>query len=108
MSQLENDLAALIKLHGLPEPLREYRFCERRWRFDFAWPAKVTNWMVAAECEGGTWASGRHTRGQGFEADCAKYNQATLNGWHVYRFTASMIESGEAIRTLKRALGVSD
>jgi len=70
---------------GLPAPEAEYRFHEKRkWRFDFAWPDS----MVAVEIEGGTFVRGRHTRGMGHHKDCEKYNQATLLGWRVLRFTA--------------------
>src|SRR5579875_2148816 len=104
MSQLENDLLALVKLYRLPEPQREYRFEEHRgpsgrrafYRFDFAWPEK----KIAVECEGGHWTGGRHVRGYGFEKDCRKYNRAALLGWKVLRFTSAMIRNFEAIRDL--------
>lgn len=107
-SQLEHDMAALIKLYKLPEPEREYAFEEHRgpkgrrasYRFDFAWPDK----KLAVECEGGIWHQGRHTRGAGFEADCRKYNTAVINGWAVLRFTAGMVRSFEAIRDIREAL----
>jgi len=89
----------------LPTPEREWRFSPtRRWRFDFAWPTE----MIAAEVEGGTWAGGRHVRGGGFEKDCEKYNEATLLGWSVFRFTAAMIEDGRAIETLRKAIEKGD
>jgi len=43
-------------------------------------------------------------RGAGFEADCEKYNEASLLGWTVLRFTPAMIQSGAAADVLKRAL----
>ncbi|NIP25770.1 MAG: hypothetical protein GWN94_02580, partial [Phycisphaerae bacterium] len=49
------------------------------WRFDFAYKTE----RVAVEVEGGVYTQGRHTRGEGFEEDCEKYNQATLLGWRV-------------------------
>lgn len=68
--------------------MREHRFdAVRRWRFDFAWVRQ----RVAVEIEGGAWTQGRHTRGVGFGADCAKYNAATLAGWRVLRFTGDML-----------------
>jgi hypothetical protein len=100
MSKYEILLLQLIRDEALPEPEREYRFCERGWRFDFAWPGQ----MVAAEVEGAIWVQGRHTRGRGFENDCAKYNRATLLGWRVFRFTPAMINQGEALETLKEVL----
>lgn len=99
MSDLEELLLAQIHEAGLPEPEREYLFMPgRRYRFDFAWPAD----MIAAECEGGTWNQGRHTRGSGYGEDCRKYNAATVLDWRVFRFTREMIESGEAISLLGR------
>jgi len=97
-SELEMELAFHIRAVDLPEPEREYQFHpKRKWRFDFAWPGI----KLAAECEGGTWNRGRHTRGSGFEKDCEKYNAAVLLGWRVLRFTNKMIASGEAIETLE-------
>ena len=101
MSEGEETLALHIRAAGLPEPVREFRFHpQRRWRFDFAWPAL----KVAAEVEGGTWAGGRHTRGSGFEGDCRKYNAAVIDGWRVLRFTGAMIDSGEALEVIAVAI----
>lgn len=86
---------------GLPEPVCEFRFAPtRRWRFDLAYPER----MLAVEIEGGTWKYGRHNRPKGFEADIRKYNEAALLGWRVLRVTTGMVESGEAIALLQRAL----
>lgn len=101
MSALEEKLSLHIRLHKLPEPVREYRFHGfRRWRFDFAWPEL----KLAAEVEGGTWTGGRHTRGSGFEKDCEKYNSATALGWKVYRFTSGMIIDGRAVLAIENAI----
>jgi very-short-patch-repair endonuclease len=103
LSQLEDSLLWQIKVAGLPIPEREFRFDKiggRRWRFDLCWVAE----RVAVECEGGTWTGGRHTRGAGFERDCEKQNAATLAGWKLYRFTAGMIERGEALNLIEAAL----
>lgn len=78
----------LLAQPDTPRPVTEFRFAEgRRWRFDFAWPEQ----RVAVELEGATWTRGRHTRGAGFAADCAKYNEAVALGWRVLRYTADMI-----------------
>src|SRR5260363_228791 len=101
MSVLEAQFALRVRVAQLPEPLREYCFdADRRWKFDFAWP----NWKIAVECEGGIWTQGRHTRALGFEADCSKYNAATVQGWRVLRFTAGMVKSGAAVETLTQAI----
>jgi len=101
MSGLESVLLADIAAAGLPTPEREYRFHnERLWRFDFAYPLQ----FLAIEVEGGTWQKSRHTSGEGFQKDCEKYNTAALMGWTVLRFTTTMINSGEAIKTIREAL----
>ena len=92
-------LALHIRADGLPEPVREHRFCRRRWRFDFAWP----DHRVAVEVEGGYGIS-RHRTMKGYTADCEKYAEAALLGWTVLRFTPPQIKSGYAIDTIKRAL----
>ena len=99
--RLENTLLLQIRAAGLPEPEREVRFTpDRRWRFDFCWPDQ----RIAAECEGGIYSQGRHTRGKGFADDCEKYNEAVLLGYRVFRFTEAMITSGRALWLLETAL----
>lgn len=89
------------KAYGLPEPIEEYQFHPpRRWRFDFAWIER----KIACEIEGGTWIRGRHSRPAGYAADCEKYNQATLDGWRVFRFTTDMVNDGMLVTTLLEAL----
>ena len=81
---------------------REWQFdAKRRWRFDFCWPSR----MVAVELEGGVYSGGRHVRGRGFENDCEKMNAASLAGWKLGRFTSRMVDNGEALAWLRRALG---
>lgn len=102
MSDIEDELFARIKKAKLPTPQREYRFHPvRKWRVDFAYPED----HIAIEVEGGTWISGRHTRGAGFEKDCEKYNELALAGFYLYRFTTSMIHSDLAVETIRRAFG---
>jgi len=100
-SLLDSALLFQIRAVGLPEPEQEYRFHPvRKWRFDFAYPDK----LIGIEVEGGTWVKGRHTRGQGFENDCEKYNEAAMLGWKVLRYTGKTINSGEAINQIEKAL----
>ena len=62
----------------VPPPEREYIFAApRRWRFDFAWPAR----RVAVEAEGGVWSGGRHVRPE---------------GWRVLRCTRKMLDADPA------------
>lgn len=102
---LEGILASQMRLAGLPEPVREYRFAReslgRQWRFDFAW----VDHLVAVEVEGATYADGRHTRGSGFAADCEKYNAAARLGWRVLRYDGNMVKRGEALGDIEAALG---
>jgi len=102
MSEAEDQMAAIIKMAGLPEPVRELVFAPpRRWRFDFAWVDR----MIALEIEGGVFAGGRHVRGAAFEKDAEKYNAATVMGWQVYRVTTPMVKDGRALATIEKALG---
>lgn len=101
-SDLEATFALQLRSLGVPEPEREYRFHPtRRWRFDFAWVDR----KVAAEVEGGVWVRGRHTRGAGYVADCAKYNSATLLGWRVLRIPTPMVEDWSGAELVAEMLG---
>lgn len=100
-STIEETLALHIRTNKLPVVTREHRFHPtRKWRFDFAWLEQ----KIAAECEGAIWVNGRHTRGAGFEADCEKYNAATLMGWRIFKFTPRMVQTGAAIAQLQEVL----
>lgn len=97
----ERALETQLRQTGATGWVRELQFDPaRRWRFDFAWPEL----SVAVEVEGATWSAGRHTRGSGFEADCRKYAEAAIRGWMVIRVTTDMVESGEAVTLVGRAL----
>ena len=75
----------------------EYRFCERRWRFDFAEP----NVKLAIEIEGGVWIKGRHIRGSGFIKDIEKYNKAIELGWTILRYTPQQLNKTETYSQIK-------
>ena len=93
-------LAWLCKLHGLPEPEREYRFSARRFRFDLAWPEQ----KLAVEVHGGRWVYGRHQRPLGFQRDLEKHNLAVLLGWRVLMVLPEMVKDGTAVDLIQRAL----
>lgn len=100
-SDLERAFAFYLNAAKLPKPVAEYRFAPpRNWRFDFAYPDP----MIAIELEGATWTNGRHTRGDGFQKDIEKYNEAAVRGWCVLRFTRADVEMNRAIPMVKRAL----
>ena len=100
-SDLEEALALQIKLAGLPEPEREYRFCpDRKWRADLAWPKQ----MVIVECQGGLWVGGKYVTGMGQEKMCEKYSVAASLGFRVLPISRKMIQSGLALRLLEQAL----
>lgn len=73
-----------IQLGDGSELIEEYQFHPtRRWKFDFALPDK----KIAIEIEGIGGSKSRHTSIKGYTADCDKYNNATVRGWRVLRFT---------------------
>jgi very-short-patch-repair endonuclease len=83
-----NELLWALRRCGVSEPVSEYQFTDRRWRFDLAWPEE----KVAVEIEGqGPSGLGRHQRPVGFERDLEKYNTAAAEGWRVLRFTPSAL-----------------
>ena len=101
-SDLERSFETQLRSLGVSGWERETRFCDRRWRFDFAWPDR----KLAVEIEGGTWGGkGRHTTGTGFAADCVKYNTAALLGWTVLRYTSTHVEDWSAARQVAEVVG---
>lgn len=103
LSKLEETLALHIFTADLPEmPEREYKFAlpERKWAFDFAWPSH----KFACEVHGKLWG-GRHTHPEGFQKDREKMNAAVAMGWRVLEFTERDIQSMQAIKAIREALG---
>ena len=88
LSRGEETFAWHCKVHGLT-PEREYYFhLTRKWRIDFAWPDR----KLAVEIE-----SSVHRIKSRFAGDIPKYNQLNKQGWMLLRYTAKMVDSGEAI-----------
>lgn len=105
MSALVDTLLMQLKLAKVKRPVTEHRFAPpRRWRFDLCWPAS----KLAVEVEGGVWTQGRHSRGKGMVADMEKYAEATILGWAVIRVSGGMIESGQALTLIERALNARE
>ena len=104
MSAPEELLAFHLRAAKIPFE-REVRFAPpRRWRCDFRVHDSQEGRDLLIEVDGGSWINGRHSRGAGFAADCAKTNAAALLGFRVLRFTPEMVESGVALATIERAL----
>jgi hypothetical protein len=70
-------VVAYFKSCGIPKPELEYRFCERKWKFDFCWP----DHKLYLEVNGGIWINGRHSRGAEMKKDWEKWNTAASFGW---------------------------
>lgn len=99
LSELEERLALHLRAEKI-DFVREVRAISgRRWRCDF-----LIGDRLIVECEGGHWVNGRHTRGKGFEDDCAKYNSLAAKGYTVMRVTLAQIKSGQAIAWIKEIM----
>lgn len=101
MSRLEDTLATQLRFAGLDGFKREVRpIPGRRFRFDFAFLEP----RLLIEVQGGTWAMGAHSTGQGISRDTEKLNLATIHGWRVLQFTTDQIRQGKALRWVQAAL----
>ena len=100
-SEAEDHLVRLLEeSRWCPAITREHRFHpERKWRFDVA----LVSVKLAIEVEGGG-QLGRHARPAGFRADAAKYAEAQILGWSVFRFPREMVMNGDAIGYVRRWL----
>ena len=81
---------------------QEFKFHPtRKWRADFHLKGKE----ILVEVEGGIWSNGRHTRGKGYLGDLEKYNEATMMGYQVIRFSTEQVKSGKAIEQIFKLIG---
>lgn len=88
----------LIKQELKLKCVSEFRFHPvRRWRADYAIPAK----KILIEVEGGLWVKGRHNRAAGYIKDLEKYNCATSMGYSILRFTPQQLLTGTTIDLIK-------
>lgn len=79
-----------LQAAGIPYE-REYQFAKpRKWRADF----RIGTLPLLVEVEGGSWSGGRHVRPAGYRGDVEKYNEMTLRGYWLLRFTADMVRDG--------------
>ena len=83
--------------------IKEFKFHPtRKWRIDYFIPVL----KLAIECEGGAWTQGRHTRGKGFINDLEKYNEITIAGYRLLRFTPDQLMTMKPIEFIKRIIAV--
>ena len=88
-SELEERFAWLLKIGGVPEPVRQYRFAPpRRYKFDFAWPNNSPK--IAVEIDGET----NHARYHQTTKDAEKRNLGTAMGWRIFVLTGEMVKRG--------------
>ena len=103
-SDAEDVLAFQIKAAGLPEPVRQYLYAPpRRFRADFAWLLPPPMSMLV-EVQGGVFTRKAHGSVTGILADIERLNAAMLSGWRLFRVTPQMVQSGEALQLIERAL----
>lgn len=80
---------------------QEFRFNpDRRWKADF----RIDDFPILVEVEGGVHCNGRHTRGEGYTADCEKYSVAAAMGWFVIRGTTKQVQSGLVLKWIEDAM----
>jgi len=103
-SPLELELAGHLRVMGIPAE-RQYQFHpDRKWRFDFAYPAE----LVLVDIDGGIFAAengrtaGRHARGAGILSGFEKKNAAVELGFFVLSYGPPQIKSGEAALQIER------
>ena len=99
---LADVLSLQLKAIGIPHVREAKLIPGRKFRTDiFVEPC------LAIECDGATWANGRHNRGQGIEDDCEKQNLLVTLGYRPMRFTRKQITLGHAEYWIQEALKVA-
>jgi len=97
-SSNESDFAYLLRKASLPEHEQNYRFSDRLWTFDHAWP----DLLFAVEVDGlRKQGNGNHQTEKGVTNDCRKSIYAMRFGWTVLRVTKTMINDGSAVDAAK-------
>ena len=107
MSDAEETLAFQLRAVGIAFH-REFQFAPpRKWRAYFVIGNDGTTLdPILVEIDGGAFSGGRHTTGDGFRRDIEKANAAVMAGFRVLHFLPEQVESGIALATIERALGV--
>ena len=95
------DFLANLAALRVPAPTPEFVFHPtRKWRLDYAWPAR----KLALEVEGGVWSGGKHGRGSGIVKDMEKANGLALLGWRLLRVTPSELPQNATAQLVRDAL----
>lgn len=95
---LENECPVRVEL--------EYEFHDKRkWRIDIAVWSNLDDTKIAIEIEGGIWQSGRHNRASGFLKDIEKYNELTMHGFMLLRFTHTNHDHNDIFKSIKYLIG---
>lgn len=103
--RFEQDLASQIRAHRLPEPVEQHPFAAelgRKFRADFAWPAKEFRFLL--EVQGGIFmrGGGGHSHPMHIVKDIERQQLAALLGWYLVPVTTDQVKNGKAIDTLER------
>jgi hypothetical protein len=102
----KTSLLLQIREAGLPPPEVEAPFKgisgKRRFRFDYAWPAR----LLAVEYQGGIYSKGPtgHRTAKGMKEDMEKLNEAVCCGWRVLYVNVDSVASGDAVRWIETAM----
>lgn len=96
----EDQLEQSLSLYNI-EYIREHPTpWNRRSKFDFFLPQM----NLAIEIQGGTWISGKHTRGKGYQDDCKKMRRADQHGLRIWWFTTQEVICGDAMHEILQYL----
>src|SRR6185436_706739 len=103
--RFERELAWQIAAHELPVPIEQHAFAAqigRKFRADFAWPAK--EWRFLLEVQGGIFmrGGGGHSHPMHIVKDIERQQIAALLGWFLVPVTTDQVKNGEAIAVIER------
>jgi len=97
---------AFMREYGVPEPEFEYRFCERKWRFDMVWTKRCKPIWLALEVQGGLFSGGAHVRPARMLKEFEKWNWATALGWRILFVTPQQLLTKQTVDIVRRCMGL--